>query len=101
MCTNSAYESIAAEVQLQGVKLNQRIWVGLPDFVGNTPDPATLPDKVAATLDALRAQGFTGDNIVMAGHSLGGVTVQGYSNTHSDTVKAQVLMGAVLTRDTK
>ncbi len=55
MCTNSAYESIAAEVQLQGVKLNQRIWVGLPDFVGNTPDPATLPDKVAATLDALRA----------------------------------------------
>lgn len=101
MCGNAAYESIAAEVQLQGVKLNQRIWVGLPDFVGNTPDPATLPDKVTATLDALRAQGFTGDNIVMAGHSLGGVTVQGYTKTHSDTVKAQVLMGAVLTRDTK
>ena len=101
MCTNTGYEAIAAEVQKQGATLNQRIWVGLPDFLGNTPDPAALPGKVTETLDALRALGFTGDNIVMAGHSLGGVTVQGYSNTHSDTVKAQVLMGAVLTRDTK
>jgi predicted alpha/beta-hydrolase family hydrolase len=47
----------------------------------------------------LRKLGFTGDNIVMAGHSLGGVMSQGYTADHSSTVKAQVLMGSVLTRD--
>ena len=47
----------------------------------------------------MRAQGFKGDNIVMAGHSLGGVMSQKYSLKKSDKVKAQILMGSVLTRE--
>ena len=35
----------------------------------------------------------------MAGHSLGGVMAQKYTKSNSDTIKAQVLMGSVLTRD--
>lgn len=35
----------------------------------------------------------------MAGHSLGGVMAQNYTKDHSDTIKAQVLMGSTLTRD--
>ena len=66
----------------------QRIFVGIPDFISNTPDPLTLPGKVNDTLTALRALGFIGDNIVMAGHSLGGVVSQGYTKDHADTVKA-------------
>lgn len=47
----------------------------------------------------MRSEGFTGDNIIMAGHSLGGVMAQGYTKDHADTIKAQVLMGSVLTRE--
>jgi pimeloyl-ACP methyl ester carboxylesterase len=99
MCDNAGYESIAAEVQAQGVALGQRIFVGIPDFIAGSPDPVTLPGKVNSTVKALRELGFSGDNIVMAGHSLGGVMAQGYTEDHADTVKAQVLMGSVLTRE--
>jgi len=34
----------------------------------------------------------------MAGHSLGGVMAQGYTKDNADKIKAQVLMGSVLTR---
>lgn len=43
--------------------------------------------------------GFTGDNVVMAGHSLGGVMSQNWTKDQSDLVKAQVLMGSTLTRE--
>jgi len=46
-------------------------------------------------------EGFTGDNYVMAGHSLGGVMAQQYSNKNADTFKAQILMGSTLTRDNR
>jgi alpha-beta hydrolase superfamily lysophospholipase len=99
MCNNAGYESIAAAVQAAGSAKGQRIFVGIPDFVTGTPDPVTLPGKVSSTVEDLRKLGFTGDNIVMAGHSLGGVMSQGYTKDHADTIKAQVLMGSVLTRD--
>jgi len=35
----------------------------------------------------------------MAGHSLGGVMAQKYTKSNSNTIKAQVLMDSVLTRD--
>lgn len=43
--------------------------------------------------------GFSGDNIVMAGHSLGGAMAQNYTANNPDKIKAQVLMGSVLTRE--
>lgn len=98
-CDNAGYETIAAEVQAEGVAKGQRIFVGIPDFITGSPDPISLPGKVSDAVATLRDLGFTGDNIVLAGHSLGGVMAQGYTKSNSDTVKAQVLMGAVLTRD--
>jgi esterase/lipase len=55
---------------------------------------------VSDTIKELRKEGFTGDNLVMAGHSLGGVMAQKYANGNNG-IKAQVLMGSVLTRDTR
>jgi poly(3-hydroxybutyrate) depolymerase len=46
----------------------------------------------------LRDAGFTGDKILIAGHSLGGVMAQNYANDNKDVIKGQVLMGSVLTR---
>jgi acetyl esterase/lipase len=45
----------------------------LPDFPGDAPNPTLINKQVNSALTQLRAEGFTGDNIVMAGHSLGGV----------------------------
>lgn len=44
--------------------------------------------------------GFTGDNILIAGHSLGGVMTQKYAKSNSDLIKGSILMGSVLLRDT-
>lgn len=86
-------------MQAEGALNGQSIWVGLPSFISGSPDPVTLPGKVDSTVESLRKLGFSGDNIVMAGHSLGGVMAQGYTESHADTIKAQVLMGSVLTRE--
>jgi len=99
MCDNAAYADIAKSVQEEGAKNGQRIFVGLPSFIAGSPDPVSLPGKVSSTVEALRDLGFTGDNIVMAGHSLGGVMAQGYTESNTETIKAQVLMGSVLTRE--
>eukprot|EP00352_Strombidinopsis_acuminata_P005277 CAMPEP_0176372020 /NCGR_PEP_ID=MMETSP0126-20121128/25105_1 /TAXON_ID=141414 ORGANISM="Strombidinopsis acuminatum, Strain SPMC142" /NCGR_SAMPLE_ID=MMETSP0126 /ASSEMBLY_ACC=CAM_ASM_000229 /LENGTH=441 /DNA_ID=CAMNT_0017731709 /DNA_START=295 /DNA_END=1623 /DNA_ORIENTATION=+ len=48
----------------------------------------------------MQAAGFTGDNLFMAAHSLGGVMAQYYNNEKDTdyTFKGQVLMGSVLQR---
>ncbi len=71
----------------------------MPDFPGDAPNPTLINKQVNSALTQLRAEGFTGDNIVMAGHSLGGVMAQGYTSSNAATVKAQFLMGSVLTRE--
>jgi len=47
--------------------------VGLPEFVFDAPEPILIDHYVEETLKDLRAAGFTGDKVVMAAHSLGGV----------------------------
>jgi predicted esterase len=98
-CDNTGYEPIAAEVQNQGYLKGQRIWVGIPEFPLNAPNGELIDQKVNETLSELRKQGFTGDKVVLAGHSAGGAVAQGYANDHADVIKAQVLMGAAITRD--
>lgn len=41
--------------------------------------------------------GFSGDNVVIAGHSLGGIMSQNYAQDNTD-IKAQVLMGSTMLR---
>lgn len=98
-CDNAGYEPIAAEVQNQGYLKGQRIWVGIPEFPLDAPNGDLIDKKVNETLDELRSQGFTGDNVVLAGHSAGGAVAQSYATDHADLIKAQVLMGAAITRD--
>ena len=64
------------------------MWVGLPEFVLDAPEPVLIDYYVEETLIKLRKQGFKGDNIVMAGHSLGGIMSQKYSMKNADKVKA-------------
>jgi predicted alpha/beta hydrolase family esterase len=54
---------------------------------------------VNSTLKELVKAGFTGENILLAAHSLGGVMSQKYIKKNADKIKGQILMGSVLTRD--
>lgn len=81
--------------------MGQKIWIGLPDFIFDAPNPILIDHYVDDAIKELIKEGFTGNNYVMAGHSLGGVMAQQYANKHTDKFKAQILMGSVLTRDNR
>ena len=98
-CDPQAYTDLASKIQSQGSAAGQKVWVGLPEFLFDVPEPLLINGYVQDTLDELRDAGFTGDNIFIAGHSLGGVMAQDYANSQSDLIKGQFLMGSVLLRD--
>lgn len=58
-----------------------------------------IDSYVNSTIKKLQEAGFQGDNILIAGHSLGGVMTQNYAKSNSSTIKGQILMGSVLLRD--
>ena len=75
-CNPEGYTTFASEIQSQGAAAGQKIWVGLPEFLLDAPEPILIDHYVQDTLKKLGESGFTGDNILIAGHSLGGVMVQ-------------------------
>lgn len=77
----------------------KKIWVGLPEFLFDAPEPILIDSYVNSTIKKLQEAGFEGDNILIAGHSLGGVMTQKYAKSNSGTIKGQILMGSVLLRE--
>jgi len=73
-------------------------WVALPEFPFDAPNPISIGYYVDRAMEDLVKHGFTGDNVLLAGHSLGGVFAQHYANTHTDKIKGLILMGSVLER---
>jgi predicted alpha/beta hydrolase family esterase len=98
-CPNEQYISIAAALQSAGKEAAQSIWVGLPEFIFDAPEPVLIDNYVEKTIDQLIKAGFTGDNILLAAHSLGGVMAQKYAKENNDQIKGLMLMGSVLARD--
>ena len=98
-CEPEAYTTFASEAQSQAADANLKLWVGLPEFLFNVPEPILIDSYVTKTIKKLQEAGFTGDNILLAGHSLGGVMTQKYAIKNTDTIKGQILMGSVLLRD--
>ena len=97
-CEPEAYTTLATEIQSQGKDNGQKIWVGLPKFILDVPEPILIDKYVSDTLKELANAGFTGDQVLIAGHSLGGVMSQDYAQKNKDTIKGQILMGSVLLR---
>jgi len=60
------------------------------------PDPLTIEKNFNKSVSELRDKGFTGDNVVMAGHSLGAAVMQDLPLNNPQLVKAQILMAANL-----
>ena len=105
-CKPEAYQKIASEVQKEAAFQGYKLWVGLPEFAFDAPEPILIGHYVTQTYDELKQHGFTGENVFMAAHSLGGVMTQLYVGGHdgnktlSETVpiKGMMLMGSVLLR---
>ena len=83
-CDPDAYSAFASEIQSQGASNGQKIWVGLPEFILDAPEPILIDSYVSKTIKKLQESGFEGDNILIAGHSLGGVMSQRYAKGKSD-----------------
>jgi len=99
-CQPEAYQTIATEVQNVAKDGGYKAWVGVPEFLFDVPEPVLIDHYVQSTLAELKKKGFTGDNVFLAAHSLGGVMTQIYSKGRTD-IKGQILMGSVLLRDTR
>ena len=99
-CKPEAYETIAQELQNVAGQAGYKTWVGAPEFVFDAPEPVLIDHYVTETINELKKRGFTGDDIFIASHSLGGIMSQIFVKSHSDLIKGQILMGSVLERNT-
>jgi hypothetical protein len=86
-------------------KFNGRLWVAIVDFPLNLPEPVLVDSVLHQTLNNLREAHFnvTQDTpIFIAGHSLGGATIQNYllnNNTIASfpaKLSGIILLGEVL-----
>lgn len=73
----------------------------MPSFLFDTPEPLQVGSLFSSSLNDLKKLGFTGDNVFMGGHSLGGVMAQGYAQKNTNVIKGMILEGSVLLRSTR
>lgn len=76
MCDAASYVDIATTFISESQSKGYQTWVCLAKFTFNTPDPIDFGSKFNECTKALNNAGFTGDQIFLAGHSLGGVMSQ-------------------------
>jgi len=97
-CDAETYKKLFAEVQSQAVAQGYKPYVAIPQFLFDAPEPVLIDHYVQSSIKDLQDHGFTGENIFMAAHSLGGVMSQKYVKGRTD-IKGQILMGSVLLRN--
>ena len=97
-CEPESYKALAENFQKEAAASGYKAWVGIPEFIFDAPEPVLIDHYVQDTIKELKKRGFSGDNIFMSAHSLGGVMSQNYVSSNKD-IKGQILMGSVLLRD--
>ena len=76
---------------------NFQMWVGVPEFIDDTPEPAQFGSKVHSVERDMQKAGMNAKHSVLVAHSLGGVMTQIYASGKHDH-DAIVLMGATILR---
>lgn len=98
--TAESYQSIVETFQQQASKVGLSAWVAIPDFTYSSLKKASIDDEIKDAMKSIESSGFSGDNLFLAAHSLGGVMTQNYLAGNPDySFKGQVLMGSVLNRE--
>jgi hypothetical protein len=67
------YAPVAEQIQKVAAENGLRAFVSIPAFLLDTPEPLQTGSKFNEGLTEIKGLGFTGDNVFLAGHSLGGV----------------------------
>jgi len=96
---NTDYVEVAKAIQSAS---SQRLWVAIPSFLINTPNPGQINSKIKAAIGAIESAGYPGgmgavkasEDVVVGGHSLGGIFSQ--SAVVKDGYTALVLFGSYL-----
>jgi len=100
---NGAFVDNTKYVEL-GVAIQEasplKLWLALPSFIANTPNPGEMSSKVAAAVSAVKQANFSSINstsdVFISGHSLGGIMSQ--SEVASGKYQAGlILFGSYLT----
>jgi hypothetical protein len=99
---NAAYVPLLKQLQVACAP-QFSVWVALPGFLINTPNPPQLAGKIADARAALLAAmpggaATNGTKMVGFAHSLGAVFLQDYVAKHGDEFSVQFLTGAALGR---
>ena len=93
----SAYIPLMSKIQLESSPFIS-MWVGIPEFEDDFVDSqAEVNRGINRVMDKMKAAGMLTKTLIVAGHSLGGATVQVWTANHTEVVTAQVLMGSFLT----
>ncbi|XP_064386786.1 uncharacterized protein LOC135335273 [Halichondria panicea] len=75
------------------------VWVGIPDFPLNTPEPLVIGGGISRVLQSMQEQGMNKTaKQFFTGHSLGGIMLQDYLVSDPSGAMGQVLMGSFLQR---
>ncbi|XP_053384572.1 uncharacterized protein LOC123535953 [Mercenaria mercenaria] len=91
-----AYEKLGTKFQ---ESFPGRMWVALLcDFPFNIPNPIQLASGIDESISKFKNAGFQGNNIFLAGHSLGGLFVGMYGLSHASQLKGVMLFASYLTR---
>jgi hypothetical protein len=74
------------------------LWIGVPEYIGDTPEPVQFGSKVDDVLSRMEKAGMAANHSVISAHSLGGVMAQTYLASNAHKMDALILMGATLLR---
>ena len=74
------------------------VWVGIPDFAFDVPEPIVISGGISRVLKNMTASGMNTSKIFFAAHSLGGIILQNYLHDNPKSAVAQILMGSYLLR---
>ena len=74
------------------------VWVGIPDFAFDVPEPIVISGGIDRVLQSMKDSGMNATDIIFAAHSLGGVILQDYLNDNKQVGIGQILLGSFLLR---
>jgi|GEM_PF-3254001 len=82
---------------IQAAASDLEIWVGIPQFIGDSPIPRETGLALDQAIREMEREGMPpNNNLFFIAHSVGGIAIQKYLKSFPDHAKGQILMGSFL-----
>ncbi len=89
------YRPVSEAIQAAAADL--QIWIGIPQFIGDSPIPRETGLAINKVLSEMEQAGMPPtENLFFIAHSVGGIAIQKYLKSFPDRAKGQILMGSFL-----